>query len=72
MFRSYYTTLTGESFLAMHEITLEIFAKYKEYCLMTGNKKQSINKKTQTIVQSSKVCCKKRVDYRKTGCCDHA
>lgn len=42
MFRSYYTTLTGESFLPMGEISMEIFTKYKEYCLMIGNKKQSV------------------------------
>lgn len=52
MFRTYYSRLTGEGILPMDEITMEIFRQYKEYCLMTGNKKQSINKKLKPLFKA--------------------
>lgn len=52
MFRSYYCRLTGESVLPLDEITMDIFRQYKEYCMMTGNKKQSVNKKLKPLFKA--------------------
>jgi integrase len=51
-FRMYYAHETGESILPLCAMTVEIFDRYKAYCLKTGNKKQSINKKLKPLFKA--------------------
>ena len=51
-FRTYYTQESGESVLPLSGITVEVFDRYKAYCLKAGNKKQSINKKLKPLFKA--------------------
>ncbi|WP_295935255.1 tyrosine-type recombinase/integrase [uncultured Alistipes sp.] len=51
-FRAYVLQMSGESVLPFDEITLEIFDRYKQYCLKIGNQKESINKKLKPLIKA--------------------
>lgn len=51
-FQSFLADTTGETALPLCELSTSIIDKYKEYCLVSGNKKQSINKKLKPLFKA--------------------
>lgn len=71
-FRKYITKTRGEDALPLTELSVDIFDKYKEYCLETGNLKQSINKKLKPLFKAVEYASKNDLITSKlaTSICD--
>ena len=71
-FRSYLLLETGEGGVLLCDLSVELFDKYKEFCLKTGNKKQSINKKLKPLFKAVEYAAKNDLIPNKlaTNICD--
>jgi len=52
-FQAFITDLTGEAYIYLSDLTIDLIEKYKAYCIKLGNEKESINKMLTPLIKAA-------------------